>query len=246
MKIIAIIPARYSSTRFPGKPLADICRKPMIWWVYNQVKKVPQFSEVFVALDDERIKNVCEEYGIKYMMTKNDHPEHISRIHEVSDKVVADIYVCVNGDEPLISPKVIEQALPVGEEDNFFFSGAMRKLTDPAETFDPANIKIAVNDLNESIYISRAAMPFPKGTLMFNYYKYVGIECFSKEALDFFVSTPQGRLEKIEDIDHLRFLENHKILKFKEVDSESISVDTPKDLEKVRIIMSSKLDIKLL
>lgn len=239
MKYVGIIPARYSSTRFPGKPLADICGKPMIWWVYNQVKKVKQFSEVFVALDDERIQSVCEQYGIKYMMTQNNHPEHISRIHEVSEKVKADIYVCVNGDEPLISPTVIEQALPIGEESDVFFSGAMRKLTDPAETFDPANIKLAVNNRNESIYISRAAMPFPKGTLLFNYYKYVGIECFSKEALDFFVSTAKGRLEKIEDIDHLRFLENHKILKFKEVNSESISVDTPKDLEKVRMIMSN-------
>lgn len=241
MKYIAVIPARYSSTRFPGKPLADICGKPMIWWVYNQVKQVKQFEEVFVALDDERIKNVCDELGIKYVETRNDHPEHISRIHEVSENVQSDIYVCVNGDEPLISPKVIEQALPIGEEEQVFFSGAMRKLSDPAETFDPANIKIAVNNQNESIYISRAAMPFPKGTLMFNYFKYVGIECFCKEALDFFVSTPQGRLEKIEDIDHLRFLENHKILKFKEVDSESISVDTVKDLEKVRIIMKNKL-----
>ena len=95
---------------------------------------------------------------------------------------------------------------------------------------------------NEAIYISRSAVPFPKGTLMFDYYKYVGIECFSKEALDFFVGFSRGRLELIEDIDHLRFLENHKILKFKEVDSESISVDTPKDLEKVKILMTKKFE----
>lgn len=240
-KIIAIIPARYQSTRFPGKPLVDICGKPMIWWVYNQVSKVPRFNDVFVAIDDEKIKKVCEEYGIKYVMTRDDHPEHISRIHEVSEKLQADLYVCVNGDEPLISPNVIEQALPEDSEKGLFFSGAMRKLSDPAETFDPANIKIAVNDRNESIYISRAAMPFPKGSLLFSYYKYVGIECFTKESLDFFVATPKGRLENIEDIDHLRFLENHKILSFREVKSESISVDTPKDLEKVRIMMAEKL-----
>ena len=241
MNYIAIIPARYSSTRFPGKPLADICGKPMIWWVYNQVSKVKQFDAVYVAIDDERIKIVCEKYGMNYLMTRNDHPEHISRIHEVSEKIKADIYVCVNGDEPLISPEVIEQALPLGEENIVFFSGATRKLTDPAESIDPANIKLALNERYECIYISRTPVPYPKGTLMFNYYKYVGIECFSKEALDFFVASPQGRLEKIEDIDHLRFLENHKPLKFKEVDSESISVDTPKDLEKVRMLLSKKL-----
>ena len=241
MNIIGIIPARYSSTRFPGKPLAEICGKPMIWWVYNQVTKVNRMNDVVVAIDDDRIKAVCEQYGMNYMMTKDSHPEHISRIHEVSQRIEADLYVCVNGDEPLISPSVIEQALPE-EGKAGFFGGAMRKLSDPAETMDPANIKLAVNDRGECIYMSRAAMPFPKGTLMFNYYKYVGIECFSKESLDFFVATPQGRLEKIEDIDHLRFLENHKVLTFKEVDSESISVDTPKDLEKVRAMKAKELE----
>lgn len=241
MKIIAIIPARYSSTRFPGKPLIDICGKPMIWWVYNEVKKVSRFADVFVAIDDERIKSVCEQLGIHYVMTRPDHPEHISRIHEVSDNIEADLYVCVNGDEPLISPLCIEQALPDSIDEDFFFSGAMRKLQDPAETIDPANIKIVMSDTGRCIYISRTPVPFPKGTLMFHYNKYVGIECFSKKALDFFVSTPQGEIEKIEDIDHLRFIENGKRITFKYVDSESISVDTPKDLEKVRAIMESKL-----
>lgn len=240
MKILGVIPARYQSSRLPGKPLADICGKPMIWWVYQQVKKVRRFDEVVVAIDDSRIREVCEQYGIQYVMTKDNHPEHISRVHEVSENIKADIYVCVNGDEPLISPEVIEQALPQ-EGAQVFFSGAMRKLSDPAEALDPGNIKLAVNNDNECIYISRTLVPFPKGTLLFNYYKYVGIECFSKEALDYFVSTPQGRLEKIEDIDHLRFLENHKILNFTEVQSESISVDTAKDLEKVRKIISAKI-----
>ena len=242
MKTIAIIPARYKSTRFPGKPLADICGKPMIWWVYTQVSKAKCFSDVFVAIDDENIRKVCEELNIKYVMTRDDHPEHISRIHEVSEKVQADLYVCVNGDEPLISPKVIEQAVPTEIADDFFFSGAMRKLTDPAETIDPANIKIVMSDTGRCVYISRTPVPFPKGTLMFNYNKYVGIECFSKQSLDFFVSTPQSIVERVEDIDHLRFLENGKYITFKYVDSESISVDTPKDLEKVRILMQEKLN----
>lgn len=242
MNIIAIIPARYKSTRFPGKPLADICGKPMIWWVYNQVSKVKRFNDVFVAIDDERIRSVCEENGIKYVMTRDNHPEHISRIHEVSEKIHADLYVCVNGDEPLISPACIEQAIPESVPEDFFFSGAMRKLKDPAETIDPANIKIVMSDSGRCVYISRTPVPFPKGTLLFNYNKYVGIECFSKKALDFFVTTPQGNIEKVEDIDHLRFLEHGKNISFKYVDSESISVDTPKDLEKVRIMMKEKLN----
>ena len=242
MRIIGVIPARYQSSRFPGKPLADICGKPMIWWVYNQVSKVNRFSDVFVALDDDRIRKVCECFNIKYVITRNDHPEHISRIHEVSEKVQADLYVCVNGDEPLISPSCIEQAIPESLPENFFFSGAMRKLTDPAETIDPANIKIVMSDTGRCVYISRTPVPFPKGTLLFDYNKYVGIECFSKDALDFFVSTPQGIVEKVEDIDHLRFLEHGKNITFKYVNSESISVDTPKDLEKVRILMEEKIN----
>lgn len=242
--IIAIIPARYQSTRFPGKPLADLLGKPMIWWVYNQVSKVSRFSDVFVAIDDERVKEVCEEYRIKYVMTRNDHPEHISRIHEVSEKFVADLYVCVNGDEPLISPECIEQALPKDGLDKVFFSGAMRKLVDPAETIDSGNIKIVMSDTGRCIYISRTPVPFPKGTLLFSYNKYVGIECFSKAALDFFVSTRMGSIEKVEDIDHLRFLEHGKELTFSYVDSESISVDTPKDLEKVCDILQRKLNAK--
>ena len=241
MKIIGVIPARYESSRFQGKPLADICGKPMIWWVYTQVSKVKRFSDVFVAIDDDRIRKICEDYNIKYVMTKNDHPEHISRIHEVSEKIKADLYVCINGDEPLISPSCIEQAIPESLPENFFFSGAMRKLKDPAETIDPANIKIVMSDTGRCVYISRTPVPFPKGTLLFDYNKYVGIECFSKEALDFFVSTPQGIVEKVEDIDHLRFLEHGKNITFKYVNSESISVDTPKDLEKVRILMEEKI-----
>lgn len=242
MNIIGIIPARYKSSRFPGKPLADICGKPMIWWVYNQVSKVKRISDVFVAIDDEQIRQVCEQYGIKYVMTKDNHPEHISRIHEVSEKIDADLYVCVNGDEPLISPSCIEQAIPSSLPDGFFFSGAMRRLVDPAETIDPANIKIVMSNTGRCVYISRTPVPFPKGTLLFNYNKYVGIECFSKKSLDFFVSTPQGNIEKVEDIDHLRFLEHGKLITFTYVDSESISVDTPKDLEKVRILMQEKIE----
>lgn len=239
MDIIAIIPARYGSTRFPGKPLAEICGKPMLWWVYNQVRKVEEFRNVVAAVDDHRLIEVCEEHGIPYILTKNDHPEHISRIHEVSEKIKADVYVCVNGDEPLISPECIRTVINrVSASD--FFTGARRILSDPAETNDPANIKLVITDNDRCIYMSRFPVPFPKGSLMFKYNKYVGIECFSKEALDFFVATPQGKIEKIEDIDHLRFIEHNKPLRFIEVDSESISVDTPKDLEKVRLLMQEK------
>ena len=238
MKFIGIIPARYASTRFPGKPLADICGKPMIWWVYNKVKESKFLEQVIVALDDYRIAEICDKFNIPYILTKDNHPEHISRIHEVSEKITSEFYVCVNGDEPLISSKCIDEVLRSVKESDYFV-GARRKLLDHAETIDSVTIKVEISENDRCIYLSRTPIPFPKGTLLFKYYKYVGIECFSKLALDFFVKTRQGVLEKIEDIDHLRFLENGKVLKFIEVDSESISVDTYKDLEKVRKIIIS-------
>lgn len=241
-KIIGVIPARYMSTRFEGKPLADILGKPMIWWVYNQVKKVTEFSEVILAIDDPRIMNVCKQYGLNYIMTSDKHQEHISRIHEVSEVISADYYICVNGDEPMIAPECIKEIIPFELSEQFYFGGAMRILTDPAETIDSSNIKVVISDTGRCIYMSRAPVPYPKGSLIFNYNKYVGIECFNKKALDFYVSTPIGKIEKIEDIDHLRFLENGKEIHFKYVDSKSISVDTPKDLEKVRMMMTKLIN----
>lgn len=234
MKIIAVIPARYSSTRFPGKPLADICGKPMLWWVYQRVSKINDFDEVVCAIDDERIKEICERYEMNYVMTKNTHPEHISRIHEVSEKIDADYYMCINGDEPLISQECISPIIPTEKHDGPYFGGAMRVLTDPAETIDFAKIKLVVSEqTGKCLYMSRTPIPYPRGTLLFKYNKYVGVECFNKEALNYFVSTPMNDLERIEDIDHLRFLANGIDLHFHYVESESISVDTPKDLEKI-------------
>lgn len=242
MKIVAAIPARYQSTRFPGKPLADIYGKPMLWWVYQQVKKIDAFDDVVCAIDDPRIQQMCEENGMKYVLTKNNHPEHISRIHEISEKIAADYYMCINGDEPLISRECILPVIPRQIIKEPYFGGAMRRLTDPAETIDFAKIKLVISEqTGRCLYMSRTPVPYPRGTLLFQYKKYVGVECFNKAALDFFVSKPRGYLEKIEDIDHLRFLENGVDLHFNYVESESISVDTPKDLEKVRLMIESTM-----
>lgn len=245
MKIIGVIPARYASTRFPGKPLADICGKPMIWWVYQQAKQVPEFAEVVAATDDERIAEVCKGYGIPVRMTRTDTPNHIHRIWEVTEQVKADYYVSVNGDEPLIQPENIRAVLPdkiIADEP--WFGGVYRELTDPAELMDIANVKIVLGAGGRCLYQSRNPIPCPKGSLLFRYKKAIGIECFNKKALDFFVSTPMGALEKIEDIDHLRFLENGVPIWYKKIESESISVDTKNDLEKVRLMIAETLKEK--
>ena len=241
MNIIGVIPARYESTRFPGKPLADICGKPMIWWVYNQVKKVKELSEVYVATDDERIKVECEKYDIKVVMTKNTHKTHLDRLAEFIQIVNADFYININGDEPLIDPINIEKLIPNKEIDpnDFYFANAMTIITKPVELVDNTRIKIVTDVDGYGLYMARTPIPYPKGTSNFNYKKFVGIQCFSKSALKFCGITERGEIENIEDIDEYRFLEHGKKIKFIQVPADSFSIDPQKDLEKVRELLKA-------
>lgn len=242
MNIIGVIPARYNSTRFPGKPLADICGRPMLYWVHQRASQVPEFSSVLVATDDERIASMCEKNNMKFCMTSDTAPNHIHRIWEVSEKIEADYYVSVNGDEPLIDPECIRRILPAKAEQTVpCFYGAYRDMTDPAEVIDTSNVKIVLDKENRCLYQSRLPIPSTKGSLLFKYKKAIGIECFNKKALDLFAKADMGTLERIEDIDHLRFIENGIPLRYTQVESESISVDTKTDLEKVRLIMERQL-----
>lgn len=243
MKIVGVIPARYESSRFPGKPLVDICGKPMIWWVYNQVSKVKELDEVYVATDDERIKLECDKYNLKVVMTKNTHKTHLDRLAEFVDIISADFYINVNGDEPLIDPKNIQKLVPdrTINSNNFYFANAMTIVKKPVELVDNARIKIVTDKFGYGLYMARTPIPYPKGSLEFNYKKFVGIQCFSKSALEFCKYTKRGELESIEDIDEYRFLENGQKIKFILVDADSFSVDTQKDLEKVRNILKANL-----
>ncbi|WP_079914168.1 3-deoxy-manno-octulosonate cytidylyltransferase [Paenibacillus sp. 32352] len=245
MKVIGVIPARYNSSRFPGKPLADICGKPMVWWVYQQAKKVKELDEVYVATDDDRIKDVCHSFGIKVVMTSTECTTHINRLKEFSDQVPADLYVCICGDEPSISHTVISSVIPPSIDMNNLFVGALRRaFTNPVEVIDPSNIKISTNEHGECIYLSRSPIPYPYKTINFTYYKIVGVECYNKQALDYFDSKEAGYLERIEDITLLRFIENRIPITFTLVETDSLSVDTPKDLEKVREIIGLQMQQK--
>lgn len=240
MKIIGIIPARYNSSRFEGKPLADICGKPMIWYVYNQVKKVEEINEVYVATDDERIENVCKNFDINVIMTKNTHKTPTDRIHEVSEKINADIYLSINGDEPLIDPETIKAVIPKDNVSDIFVANIITTIDDPVEVVDFTNLKVVTNEKGEGIYISRSPIPYPKGSMDCKYKKHVGVYAFNKAALDFYVNTTRGNLEKIEDIDLLRYIENRIKVNFIDVDCHTLSVDTPKDLDRVISIIKEK------
>ena len=243
MRIIGVIPARYNSSRFPGKPLADICGKPMIWWVHNQLKKVSELDEVIVATDDIRIKNVCDEFEIKTVMTLNTHKTHLDRLFEVSTKVNADFYINVNGDEPLIEADAIKKIIPNDIDPNsLFVSNLMTELKNPLEAVDFSKIKIATDVYGYGLYMARSPIPYPRGTYNFVYKKFVGVQCFTKNALEFCYSTPRGPLEAAEDIDEFRFLENGQKIKFIDAEVTTLSVDTPKDLEKVKAIISKHIE----
>lgn len=245
LNCIGVIPSRYGSTRFPAKPLSDICGKPMVWYVYQQAKKVKTLSAVYVATDDQRIADVCEKYDMNYIMTSTEHKTPNDRVHEVSTKIDADIYVCINGDEPLIEPEVIERALPDGNDIDdleYYYSNIITTITNPVEVVDPTNIKAVVNAKGEAMWASRSPIPFPKGNMQFEYKKIVGIAAFSKKALQFYVDTPRSQVEYTEELDLYRFLENGKKVKLKEIECHTLSVDTPKDLEKVREVIQNKIN----
>ena len=242
MNIIGIIPARYQSSRFEGKPLADICGKPMIWWVYNQCLKVKEFTEVYVATDDERIEKACKENNINVIMTSTSHKTGTDRIGEVARKIKADLYVNIQGDEPMIEPETIRQAiLPFFNNLDLKITNLMTKIKDPVDVVNFTVPKVITNKDNIGIYLTRSTAPYPKGKIDYSYYKQVCVYGFKPEALEFYCNNDRGKIEQIEDIEILRFIEAGYKVQYIEVDSDTVAVDTQKDLEKVRKLMSEQL-----
>lgn len=244
MKVIGIIPARYGSTRLPGKPLKDILGHPMIWWVYDRVRSVEKLNEVFVATDDERIESTCREMNIPVVMTANTHRAAAHRLQEVSETVKADFYVQLNGDEPLINTEAIAAAIPdYVPQDVEFGTNIITEMNDPAQVMDPSNIKMVFDDKMNALYMSRTPIPYPFKSLDFKYYKHVGIIGYNKKMLDFYKNTQPGRFEIVEGIDTLRFLDYGKQLKLSLVKNcHSLSVDTEKDLEVVTRMIKEMQD----
>ena len=240
MKVIGIIPARYKSTRFEGKPLADICGKPMVWWTYQQAKKTKGLDEVFVATDSEIIEKVCKELKINVIMTSSENQTPTDRIYEVSTLIDADFYVSINGDEPLVDPKTIEAIIPKSKKENKYIANIITTIKDPVEVIDFTNLKVVTNDKGKGIYISRSPIPYPKGSMDCIYKKHVGIYAFNKKALQFYHKTKRGILETIEDIYLLRIIENSVDIKFIDIECKTLSVDTPKDLKRVIDIMKER------
>ena len=239
MKIIAVIPSRYKSTRFPGKPLADICGKPMIWWVYNQALKVKQFDEIYVATDDVRIKEACDKNNMNVIMTNKEHPTGTDRVGEVAEKIKADLYVNIQGDEPLIEPETIEKAiLPFYDDEKLLLTNLMTKIKNPVDVVNCTIPKVITNKDGYGVYLTRSTAPYPKGRINYDYYKQVCVYGFKPESLKFFCE--YGKKYGKAKIEAIEVIENAYRIKFIEVETESIAVDTVKDLERVKLIMQRK------
>lgn len=239
MKIVGVIPSRYGSSRFPGKPLADICGKPMLWWVYNQAIKVNQFDEIYVATDDERILSCCKELEIPCLLTSREHINGTERVAEVAEKIVADIFITMQGDEPLMEPFNIEKIINLMISDSDIQCATLKTAYhDPVDVINSTTPKV-VSDLQGNVMLfTRSPVPYPKSSLNYKIFKPMGLYGFRKNALLSYRGLKIGPVEKAEDIELLRFIENGIKVRIIETESKTIAVDTPKDLEKVRMIIS--------
>lgn len=240
MKIVAVIPARYQSSRFEGKPLADICGKLMIERVYLQAKKVQEFDSVYVATDDERIYSACIERDIQCIMTSSSHKTGTDRIGEVAEQIEADLYVNIQGDEPLIEPSTIRAAiLPFLEnaDADIQVTNLMTEIKNPVDLINVTVPKVLAAEDGRGVFLTRTAAPFPKGNVDVKYYKQVCVYGFTPESLKFYCDYGKkygkAKIESVEDIEILRFIENGYRVQYIEVDSETIAVDTPNDLKRV-------------
>lgn len=243
MKAIGVIPARYKSSRFPGKPLMDICGRPMVWWTYHQAAQAKCLSEVYVATEDERVANVCKEYSIPVIMTSDKHENGTERLTEVARKIPADCYVTIQGDDPLIETAAVEKVLQVLlDSDDVGCVTLKTPYKNPVDVINGTTPKV-VCDCNDNILLfTRSAVPYPKASLDYVIYKPIGVYAFRRDTLLKYADLKKGPLEKAEDIELLRFIEHGVKVKVKEIVSDTISVDTPKDLERVRNIVRNKLE----
>ncbi|MCA0388183.1 MAG: 3-deoxy-manno-octulosonate cytidylyltransferase [Bacteroidetes bacterium] len=243
MKITAIIPARYGSTRLPGKPLAQILDKPMIEWVYKSVRKSRLVERIIVATDDQRVYDAVKNFGGEVVMTPEDMQTGSDRIAYVANQLPdAEIVINVQGDEPFISGSIIDDAvMPLLVDPKLQVSTLVKKITTQDDLNNPSVVKVVFDNFSNAIYFSRSPIPYLReGDLIQSaldsgrFYKHIGLYVYRKEFLLYYTRLPQSSLEDAEKLEQLRILENGYDIRVVETEIESISVDTAEDLYKAR------------
>lgn len=239
-----VIPARYASSRLPGKPLADIHGKPMIQWVYERAKNSRFATRVVVATDDERIVRAVQAFGGEVVMTSPEINSGTDRVAAISDQIHADIYVNIQGDEPLMETAAIDAAVELVASGRFSMGTVMSPLKDPADLSNPAVVKVVADKTGRALYFSRHPIPYSRGPVpaqggSFACRRHVGLYTYTKETLHRIRALPQSEIEKGELLEQLRAMEDGIAIGIAEVDFLSIGVDTPEELEKVRSILKA-------
>ena len=245
--IVGIIPARYASSRFPGKPLIDIQGKSMIQRVYRQAAKSKLLHKVVVATDDERIFNHVKSFGGEVVMTASDHPSGTDRCWDALQQLKGDYQYVINiqGDEPFIEPEQIDELAAILKDGTTELATQMIAVDNYEMLFDKGEVKIVLNKNNEALYFSRVVIPFIKGVdekewhQHHQYFRHVGMYANRKDILDKITKLPVSSLEKAESLEQLRWIENGFTIKCMVTKYESHCIDTPEDVEKVLRLMKN-------
>ncbi len=235
-KITIIIPARYASTRLEGKPLCEVCDKPIIQWVYERAKKSKLANDVIVATDDERIFNTVKEFGGKVVMTSTEHKCGSDRLVEVVKKdETIDIVVNVQGDDPLIKPESIDEAIKILINDNTAdISTLIREIKDEEEFNNPNVVKVVFDNSSNALYFSRSPIPFMRNKGKAQAYGHIGLYVYKRNSLLKMSDFSQSDLELAESLEQLRALQNGMKIKVAKVDYKPVGIDTPADLEEFK------------
>jgi len=239
MNSVAIIPARLASTRLPRKMLREIAGKPLVGWVYEAVHSSSLLSDVIIATDSEEIMDSSRRHGWNARITSSAHRSGTERVHEVSDSIAAEVYVNVQGDEPLVRLEQIATLLDV-MKDPAVQVGTVKTPCPQEEIGNPNAVKVVAAPDGRALYFSRATIPFDRDGTEPRYFKHLGLYAYRKPALDFFVSQPESTLEKSERLEQLRFLENGIAIYVGETPYDSVGVDTEEDLKRVAEILRKR------
>lgn len=245
MKILGVIPARFASTRFPGKPLVDIAGKTMVQRVYEQVKKSTLVTEVVVATDDVRIMDHVESFGGKAILTSAEHPSGTDRSFEAYQLMNEEFNYVINiqGDEPFIRPEQIDLLAALLNGDTFIAT-LVKELKDQESLFNPNVVKAVINVKKKALYFSRSPIPHARNTAeeawlsQHKYFKHIGMYAYRTDVLEELTKLPISLLEKTESLEQLRWLDNGYEILTAETKSETIGIDTPEDLQKALTYLS--------
>jgi 3-deoxy-manno-octulosonate cytidylyltransferase (CMP-KDO synthetase) len=240
-KVLAVIPARYASSRFPGKPLASIAGRPMIQHVVDRVRGADVVSRVVVATDDARIFKAVEAFGAEAVMTRSDHRSGTDRVAEVAAHVPAEVYVNVQGDEPLVDPGTLDVLVSsMTEDDSVQIATPCCAITTRDDIMDPNVVKVVRDFEGNALYFSRAPVPWVRDRaekVAAQHWKHLGLYAYRRDALLEFPTLPPGDLERLEQLEQLRWLENGYHIRVVETDYDAISVDLPEDVQRVEKLL---------